>query len=598
MPAVAVDWTKCFGYEKLISEEVEHYSSIEVTEDLKLGGIAANQAWERWYRFLTALWRADFVSEIIEAARCFEAPRLLSLGCGHGGMEVDCARRLSQLGSPYEVLAVDLNENLFRGARQEAARDGLRLELLALDLNFVELKENAFDVIFAHASLHHLLNFEHLFSQVHRALRSEGRLIVLDIIGKTQVLFWPENIRFATDLVAQMPERYRGGLPADPRVLFSSYLDGAEQQGMEGIRQEELEEQIGRYFRPLKMHKYNSFVRLICTHPTIALAFDPERAEDQAYLDSMFRLDLEQIAKGALRATEMFAVYEKKPSGELPSQELGGGTGSRKVSVLVACDGSAEELRTCFASLLAQTHPDVEIILMPPTAGDEVLKLAHELAASYPRVRVLPVAEPGPSSWRRGLDSVTGEYIALLSSRDTWYPVKLSAQLAFLEEHPAAGLTYAQAIVVDDRGRRTSRFGTDVAGEDISRGPLERLIGGYELPRSTALFRRALWQEIATADDDMTEEDLWLRLAARSQVVFQDRPLGMLRAAAEAPSGDAHRQRRLAALQSLRRDARHLGHRLAERKVQALLDSRIEELGGTVPHRLLRRLTRLFPGRE
>ncbi|MFP5288426.1 MAG: methyltransferase domain-containing protein, partial [Thermoanaerobaculia bacterium] len=438
-PEVAVDWTKCFGYEKLISEEVEHYSSIEVTEDLKEGGIAANQAWERWYRFLAALWRTDFVSEIVAAARGFEAPRLLSLGCGYGGMEVDCARRLSQLGGPYEVLAVDVNENLFRGARQEAARDGLRLEFLALDLNFVELEENAFDVVFAHASLHHLLNFEHLFAQVHRALRSGGRLIVLDIIGKTQVLFWPENIRFATDLVARMPERYRRGLAADPQVLFSSYLDGAEQQGMEGIRQEELEEQIGRYFRPIKMHKYNSFVRLICTHPTIALAFDPERAEDQAYLDSMFRLDLEQIAKGALRATEMFAVYEKRPSGELPSGEPGPGSG--RVSVLVACDGSAEELKTCFASLLAQTHTDLEIVLMPPADNGGVLKLAHELAASHPRVRVLPVEGPDPASWRRGLDSATGEYIALLSSRDTWYPVKLAAQLAFLEGHPAAGLT-------------------------------------------------------------------------------------------------------------------------------------------------------------
>ncbi|HXO22535.1 MAG TPA: class I SAM-dependent methyltransferase, partial [Thermoanaerobaculia bacterium] len=270
----------------------------------------ANRAWERWYRFLIAAWRTDFEAEIAAASRQFEAPRLLSLGCGYGGIEIGCARRLQ---GPYEIVALDLNENLFAPAREEVARDGLHVEFRALDLNFLELEENSFDVVFAHASLHHLLNFEHLFAQVYRALREEGRFIVLDMIGKTQVLFWPENVQFATDLVARMPQRYRGGLAADPRVLFPGYLDGAEQQGMEGIRQGELEEQIGRWFQPLKIFKYNAFVRLICTHPTIALNFDPDSAEDQAYLDSLYALDLEQVRKGTLRPTEMFAVYEKRP---------------------------------------------------------------------------------------------------------------------------------------------------------------------------------------------------------------------------------------------------------------------------------------------
>lgn len=593
-PDVAVDWTKCFGYSALVSEEIEHYSAIEVTEDLKEGGIAANRAWERWYRYLTAAWQTDFTAEIVAAARRFEAPRLLSLGCGYGGMEIACAR---QLGGAYEILAVDLNENLFRQAREEVARDGLNVEFQALDLNFAEIEESSFDVVFAHASLHHLLNFEHLFAQVYRGLSNGGRFIVLDIIGKTQVLFWPENIRFATDLVTHMPELYRRGLAADAKVLFSSYLDGAEQQGMEGIRQEELEEQIGRYFRPLKTFKYNSFVRLICTHPTIALAFDPERTEDQAYLDSLFRLDLDQISKGALRATEMFSVYEKRPRGEL--EEGAGPRNDARVSVCVACDGTAEELRTCVASLLAQTHRNVEVVLLAPTGGSEVAELARSLAVGDPRVRLAASA-----SVRSVTEAATGEHIAFVSCRDSWYPVKLAEQLAFLEERPAAGCVYAQAIVVDDRGRRTSRaFGTEVVGEDISTQPLERLIEGAELPRSTVLFRRACWQQSELADSDpATDEDLCLRTAARWQIGFQERPMGMLRASMETAGED--RERRLGALERLRRDALRLGPRLAEPQIRAALDRRIVELGGSAEGkppaplpsrpRLLSRIARLL----
>ncbi|HEV8581920.1 MAG TPA: methyltransferase domain-containing protein [Thermoanaerobaculia bacterium] len=599
-PEVAVDWTKCFGYETLISEEIEHYSEIEVTEDLKEGGIAANRAWFRWYEFLAALWQTDFIAEIVETARRFEAPRLLSLGCGYAGMELACARQLS---GPYEMLALDVNENLFRRAREEVARDGLHVELQAVDLNYVVFEESAFDVVFAHASLHHLLNFEHLFGQVHQALRNGGRLIVLDIIGKTQVLFWPENVRFATDLVAKMPERYRRGLEADARTLFPGYIDGAAQEGMEGIRQEELEEQIGRYFHPLKMHKYNSFVRLLCTHPTIALSFDLNRAEDQEYLDSLFRLDLEQIASGGLRATEMFAVYEKKPRDLVLSADLGGWTAPQdhsRVSVCLLVEESIESLRTCFASLLAQTHRNLEIfLLLSDESREDVAELTRQLATSHP-VRLI-VSASSKEMWRRALAEATGEYVACLSSQDAWYPIKLSEQLAFMEQRPALGFGYAQAIVVDDRGRRTARvFGKDVVGDDISGTALESLIDGYEIPRSTAIFRRSCWLEVAPQEADVTtEDDLWLRLAARFEVGFQDRPLGMLRAPimVSPESYEPRRQRHRETLARFREDAGLLDSQLGEPEIRrgCVADRNPEPPAGPG---LLRRMARLLIGRR
>ena len=42
---VAIDWTDSFDYQKLKKEEIEKYSSMEVTEDLHEGGIHALKAW-------------------------------------------------------------------------------------------------------------------------------------------------------------------------------------------------------------------------------------------------------------------------------------------------------------------------------------------------------------------------------------------------------------------------------------------------------------------------------------------------------------------------------------------------------------------------
>lgn len=526
-PQVSVDWTKCFTYDRLVSEEIEHYSEIEVTEDLREGGVAANLAWHRWYEFLAASWKSSFVDKVVQAAETRPAPRLLSLGCGYGGMEIDCARRLR---GDYAILALDVNENLFAQARRQVAQEGLHLEFRALDLNFVELEENSIDVAFAHAALHHLLNFEHVFEQVHRALRPGGRLVLLDIIGRTQTLFWPENVRYATELVRAMPRRYRKGLQIEPAALFGGYLDGGEQPGMEGIRQEELEEQIDRWFRPLEMHKYNAFVRLICMHPTIAPRFDIQRARDRAYLEKLFRLDLQQIASGALRATEMFAMYEKRavPDGPLAAHTATG----PKVSVCLAGDNSLAEVRSCWESVRAQTHRNIEAILLLPEAGGEVADWGREVSAQGGLRTVTGGRVDRGLDWRPALDAATGEYVALANSEDVWYPIKLAEQVAFLEADPRPGLTYSQMMAVDDRGRRSAKGpGGDVLGRDLGDAVRESLSKGEELPRSNALFRRSSWTSSpeAAGSSPLTEGALYRALAARVPFGFQPRILGLQR---------------------------------------------------------------------
>ena len=493
---VALDWTKCFAYEALISEEIEHYSEIEVTQDLKEGGLQANHAWERYFQYLTALWQTNLSAEIANAARRFQSPRILSLGCGYGGMELDAARHLAP---PYELHAIDINERLFSGARTMAERDGLNVTFQALDLNFIELEENSFDVIFAHSSLHHLLNFEHIFQQVYKALSDSGRFIVLDIIGKTQVLFWPENVDFAARLVAEMPEPYRPGLAADPKALFPAYTDGALQEGMEGIRQEEMEQQIEYLFHPLEKFKYNAFVRLICTHGGIAPNFDVSRAEDLAALESLYRLDQQEIAAGRLRATEMFAVYEKKPRRELPAAPGGWAVPRNdvEVTVCVIVEKRASSLQTCLESVRAQTHSRIELLLLKPD-----------------------------DNARAVLETARGKYVAVLNSDDAWFPVKLAEQVAFLEDHNDVGLVYAPAIVVDERGRYTSRaYGSEIWGDDISRNAAERLKNGFRFPRSSALFRKSL----AGASVSFNEQDILSGIARTARIAFQERPLSMMR---------------------------------------------------------------------
>jgi len=302
--AVEADWTETYDYPRLREEEIQEYSNIEVTENLREGGVHTHKAWGYWFRYLSDhVMHTSLTSEILRFCEDVDNPQILSLGCGYGGIELELAQ---SLGSAYRMIAIDINPGVLSRARLEARRRKLSIQFQALDLNFVEIPEKTFDLIFAHASLHHLLNLEHVFSQIHGGLRDHGRLVVQDVIGKTQVLFWKENVDFVVDLVRQMPRKYGEGIHLTP------YAEPAIQRGMEGIRQEEIEPLLGEYFTPVKMFKYGSFIRMICTHPILGDRFDPDIEADREYLERLFELDVRQVDEGRLRPTEMLAVYEKR----------------------------------------------------------------------------------------------------------------------------------------------------------------------------------------------------------------------------------------------------------------------------------------------
>jgi len=306
---VIKDFTKTFDYRKLVKEEIHEYCNVEVTKDLKEGGIHAFKAWEYWFGYLQEnIWHTNLHEEIVTFANNIHNPKILSLGCGYGGHELNIARSLRK---PFEMVASDLNARLFDKAINEAEKNKFNIKFEAVDLNFIQIRENCFDIIFAHASLHHILNLENLFYQAYKGLKNEGRFIVADIIGKTNVLFWKENVDFAREVVSEMPSEYK---PASPNhdMIIPPYVEPLIQKGMEGIRQEEIESQISQYFTPVKIFKYGSFIRMICTNTFIGERINPEIKEDRDYLESLFNLDLKMIEENKLRPTEMFAVFRKK----------------------------------------------------------------------------------------------------------------------------------------------------------------------------------------------------------------------------------------------------------------------------------------------
>src|SRR5438874_9442496 len=91
----------------------------------------------------------------------------LSVGCGFGIIE----RVLRQRDICQTIDGLDVAEKAIQGARKKAEDEGLKgLSYHVADLNTVSLPEETYDVVYAHAALHHVFQLEHLLDQIKKTL--------------------------------------------------------------------------------------------------------------------------------------------------------------------------------------------------------------------------------------------------------------------------------------------------------------------------------------------------------------------------------------------------------------------------------------------
>jgi succinoglycan biosynthesis protein ExoO len=103
-----------------------------------------------------------------------------------------------------------------------------------------------------------------------------------------------------------------------------------------------------------------------------------------------------------------------------------------RVSVIVPAYNAAGFLKRALHSALAQTMPDLELIVVDDASSDATLALAREVAARDPRVLVLHNEHNRGMypTYNRAIDAARGDWIAALDADDVWLPERLERMLA------------------------------------------------------------------------------------------------------------------------------------------------------------------------
>lgn len=115
---------------------------------------------------------------------------------------------------------------------------------------------------------------------------------------------------------------------------------------------------------------------------------------------------------------------------------------SELVSIIVPVYNAEKFIRETMESVLAQTYPDWELLLVEDGSSDGSAKVIDSFITEKQETRIRLIRQPsnqGAARARnRGLKEAQGRYIAYLDADDLWVPEKLQKQLLFMKEKDAA----------------------------------------------------------------------------------------------------------------------------------------------------------------
>ena len=127
-----------------------------------------------------------------------------------------------------------------------------------------------------------------------------------------------------------------------------------------------------------------------------------------------------------------------------------------KVTIITACYNRAATVKNAMESVLGQTYPEIEYIVVDGASSDGSTSVIEECLKREER-KVKFISEPDHGMYEainKGIRMATGDVIALCHSDDQLYDAHTVEKVVkVFEQHPEADMVYADGVFVNSNGQ-------------------------------------------------------------------------------------------------------------------------------------------------
>jgi glycosyltransferase involved in cell wall biosynthesis len=211
----------------------------------------------------------------------------------------------------------------------------------------------------------------------------------------------------------------------------------------------------------------------------------------------------------------------------------------RWVSVICTCYNHGDYVEQALKSVIDQTHPFIELIVIDNGSTDESPARIAAFASQHPSIRFIfnSINVGLNRAFNQGLALARGHYVIDLSADDVLLPDRIARQVHRFEQLPDTyAVVFSNAAYIDRAGKQTGvHYSIDSRGHARSPIPsgdvFQAVLESYFICTPTMMMRREMLDALGGYDETLAYEDfdLWIRSARQYRYAYVDEVLTLKR---------------------------------------------------------------------
>lgn len=149
----------------------------------------------------------DYVIGVVKKMSNGKKLRCGIIGCDEIGKP---ELRLNDSGIIKEIVVMDIAQGLLSKQQSLVDNEGVKnIEYTYADFNRFILDDDAYDLIWAWGTVHHIDNLNHFFTQIRRGLKPGGLFIMREYVGPNRIQLTDDQLSITNALLQVIPDDYK-----------------------------------------------------------------------------------------------------------------------------------------------------------------------------------------------------------------------------------------------------------------------------------------------------------------------------------------------------------------------------------------------------